>query len=495
MSAKINWMSARRRAPLAILFCAVAALPSFAGCTRQPEASPRPNLVLITVDTLRADRLTPYGYDEIDTPAIAALAAQGIVFEQAIADTSWTLPSLTSVMTGTYPTEHGVRTWNHRLEESNRPLAELLRDAGYHTAAILGSYAVDRYFGLSQGFATYDDKMTRSVVAEDGALAEEPVPTPAQVFDDRWQRAAWQIQRERGDAYRSDREVADAAIEWLQANPRTPFFLWVHFFGPHERGKRNKRVTPSEYRQTQIARYDPYVVEMDQQVGRFLDALRSSPTYSDTAVIFHSDHGQSLDEHGVFGHGSDLFETTLHVPLIVRLPGGRRAGERVPGLVRNLDIFATALDLAKVDGPSTVSRNLLDPPPAEANHAYSETLLTLTKERTVEAAGKERVVKNVLRSIRTDDHKLIAIVPSPAPGDGDAEPLPPGYVADSTRYRLYDLREDPDERRPNWAASDPVAESMKAALERYSPLEQSDAAAEPLDEAARERLRNLGYEP
>lgn len=461
------------------------------------QQSPPPNVVLVTVDTLRADRLNPYGYDEIATPAIAALAAQGIVFERAFADTSWTLPSLSSVMTGTYPSEHRVRSWSDTLGDEQQTLAELLKARGYTTAAIVGSYPLDRYFGFAQGFDHYDDAMTQPLFAD---AAPDAGPAPERPSDDSDNaRNQWRLMREKSNAFRTDREVADAAIAWLAGNQASPLFLWVHFFGPHEKGKRVE-TDPARQKalaQEQIARYDDDVVEMDRQVGRFLDALRADPRYADTALIFHSDHGQSLHEHGLFGHGFDLYDTTVHVPLIVRLPGDRDAGSRVSHLVRNLDIFATILALAGADTPGErASRNLLAAAPAEDNHAYLETHPTLAfSARDVTVGDRTRKVGQVLRGVRTDAFKLVSREPFLAEDEDRSQPLPEDYVERQTSVSLYDFAADPNETKNAAAARPRHAARLKKLLGGYDAGRGAEARGGELSEAQRERLRSLGYDP
>ena len=458
-----------------------------------------PNIVLVTVDTLRADRLNPYGYRKIDTPAIAGLAAEGIVFEKAFADTSWTLPSLSSVMTGKYPSAHRVRTWNDTLGEDQVTLAETLKARGYHTAAIVGSYPLDRYFGLNQGFEHYDDEMTRSLFVPEDATPVSPESDPHRPADDSaTARATWQMAREQSNAYRSDREVADAAIKWIESNPSAPMFLWVHFFGPHEKGKR-RGLSPEARKAhvtAQIARYDPDIVAMDRQVGRLIASLRADPRFANTVLIFHSDHGQSLREHGLFGHGMDLYDTTVHVPLIIRLPGARRAGERIGYLVRNLDIFATVADLAGASVERAASRDLLRAAPADNNHIFMESyhFLTLTA-RDVDVGGRSRRVGAILRGIRTDDHKLIMQQPFLGPGEDPVPPLPENFVDSRSKSYLFHLETDPQEHKNLAGVDKAQLEQLRTRLSLYDDGSHRPAGSHhELDAAAQERLRSLGYE-
>jgi arylsulfatase A-like enzyme len=484
------------RSPVwAIVAFAAAAL---LGCTSSPD---RPNIVLVTVDTLRADRLGPYGYEKVETPAIARLAREGVLFENAFADASWTLPSLSSVMTGKYPTRHLVRTWNDRLHPDHRTLAEILKDHGYATAAIVGSYPLDRFFGLARGFDYYDDEMTTALYekrpGDDAPPPTQSRPNPETTSPQ--ERAAWQKNRELHNAYRSDDDVADEAIGWLERNRGAPFFLWVHFFGPHERGKRQFLDAEARKRMVaaQAARYDSDVEEMDRQVGRFLEELRRDHRFPTTAVVFHSDHGQSLLEHGTFGHGFDLYDTSVHVPLIVRLPYGKRAGERVRELVRNLDIFATVVDLARADADLFDSRHLLGSRPATDNHVYMEThheLAFTTKH--VEVGEQRRRVGRTLRGIRTDRHKLIVQQPTLAAGEERGDPLPEDFVADGSKVFLFDVTEDTGEHRDLTDNRVDQVTVLRGVLDGHQD-EAGRQVADPVDlgEDAKERLRSLGYLP
>lgn len=471
------------------------------GCDSRPA---QPNIVLVTVDTLRADRLSPYGYQQIETPAIARLAREGILFERAFADASWTLPSLSSVMTGKYPTRHQVRSWNDRLHDEHRTLAEILKERGYTTAAIVGSYPLDRYFGLSQGFDFYDDTMTMALFEKSEEKSEDQPDVaprierldPENTSPD--ERRVWQMKRELHNAYRTDAEVADMAIEWLAENRTVPFFLWVHFFGPHEKGKREAADLEEQKKlvEAQIARYDGDIEEMDRQVGRFLDALRNDSRFADTAVIFHSDHGQSLKEHGMFGHGFDLYDTTVHIPLIIRLPNDKRAGQRVPGVVRNLDIFATALDLARADADLWDSKPLLGSRPDTDSYAYMETDHAMAlSSREIEVDGEKRRVGTRLRGIRTNQHKLIVHQPGLAPGDRGKDPLPEDFVAERTNLYLFDVGDDAGEHRNLKEQKPEKAAALRGLLDRHRDESGRGADATDLDEAAKERLRSLGYLP
>jgi len=465
------------------LACSDAHEPPDAGA---PVAADPVNLVLITIDTLRADRLSPYGY-ATHTPAVQRLADEGITFEAAFTDAPWTLPAMSSVMTGRYPVYHRVRTWHDRLAPGVDTLAELLAGAGYDTAAIVGSFPLDRRFGLAQGFAYYDDEMSTSVMAE---------PTHQRVDETLFDRdvGKWMEARSDANAYRPDRVVVDRAIQWLDENEGAPFFLWVHLFGPHEKGKRPEGHAYPGWIEEQVAIYDDAVREMDAALGRLLARLREDPRFSETAVIFHADHGQSLMERGRFGHGIDVSEGALRVPLVVRLRGAKRSGERVPHLVRNLDIFPTLLSLAGLPMPMTDGTSLLEEHDDES-HIYLETHhLVDFNARKVRMNRQMRSVGRIQEGIRTPDWKLIVARAAPSSRDDVDEPLPDAFMKARTHRRLFNVARDPLEQRDLSSQEPELVAALDALLERHRQTEPAPGAVRrALDDAERAQLRALGY--
>ena len=272
-----------------------------AACRRAPEPAPAAvaarNLVLITVDTLRADRLGASGYAPARTPAMDALAARGTRFARAFAPTPITLPSHASIMTGRYPPGHGARHNGMRVDGQVPVLAESLARAGMATGAFVGAFPLDRRFGLSRGFETYDDRMPRV----EGRLANE----------------------------RRGHDVVTGALAWLEQQRGRRFFLWVHLFEPHA-----PYGQPGDGGATAV-RYDGEVAEADRQIGRVIEALGSERDA--TLVFVTADHGEAFGEHGEITHSLFVYDTTLHVPLIAAGPGVR-AG--------NSDIAVSLVDLA-----------------------------------------------------------------------------------------------------------------------------------------------------
>jgi choline-sulfatase len=275
-------------------------------------------VVLISVDTLRADRLGAYGATSVETPAIDSLASAGVRFENAYSPVPLTLPAHWTILSGVEPWRHGVVDNGMIPQEPPATLAERLAQAGYDTAAFVSAFVLHRTFGLARGFARYDDGP-----AGDAALD--------QTFH---------------GVGRADERV-DKALRWLNRDRRQPFFLWLHLYDPHA-----PYDPPEGFRARYEGRpYDGEVAFVDTQIARILAALERSEASERTLVILLSDHGESLGEHGERTHGVFLYDSTLRVPLIFRLPGTLTAGE----------VRTDAVSLADV--APTISR-LLGLPPA-----------------------------------------------------------------------------------------------------------------------------------
>lgn len=316
-------------------------------------ASARRNLLLITLDTFRADYLGVNGASEVLTPHLDALARGGVNFTRARAPVPLTLPSHASILTGTYPPGHGVRdNGSFRLADERLTLAEVLGESGYATAAFVASFVLDRRFGLAQGFAVYDDQIT-----SDPAMLES-------------------LEAERGGE-----DVLAAFTQWLEErHDPGPFFAWLHLFDPHA-----PYLPPEPFR----SRYagNPYAGEIaytDQVVGRIVEALESRQLLDSTIVAVVGDHGEDLGEHGETTHALLIYNSTLHVPLILRAPGLLPEGVQFGELVRIIDLAPTLLDLLGLPAdfgegaslrPAIVSRAADDSrPPDPARSAYSESL-------------------------------------------------------------------------------------------------------------------------
>ncbi|MEM1181144.1 MAG: sulfatase-like hydrolase/transferase [Acidobacteriota bacterium] len=329
--------SPKRLARLALSALMLAALASSHGCggpdstTSEDRAanSSAPSIVLISIDTLRSDRLPAYGYDGVDTPALDALARDAVRFDRAFAHYPLTLPSHASMLTGQLPPEHGVRdNAGYALSAEAPYLPRQLRDAGYRTGAFVSAWVLRAETGLGDGFDTYGDRLE----------AEE--------------RLAGVVQRAGADT------VAEA-LDWLEqgGDSDTPFFLFVHLYEPH-----TPYEAPEAFRGRGRDAYDDEIATADAAVGQLLEDLRRRGDYDPSVIIALSDHGESLGEHGETEHGVLLHRPVLQVPLFVKLPGGERAGEVISHNVGLAQVAPTLRALAGLPGadPEASARGLFE---------------------------------------------------------------------------------------------------------------------------------------
>jgi choline-sulfatase len=392
----------------------------------------RPNVLMITLDTTRADRIGSYGYGPASTPYLDRLAAAGVRFDQALSPAPLTLPAHASLMTGRQPYLHGVRNNGYFTLSADVPtLAAAVAAAGYETAAFVSAFVLDRQFGLAQGFAHYDDTLDRTAGAESSLELER----------------------------RGDRTVA-AAAEWLSARAsRQPFFVWVHLFDPHD-----PYAPPSPFREQFAARrYDGEVAFTDAVIGRLLE--QASYDSSSTLVVVAGDHGESLGEHGESTHGLFVYEAALRVPLI--MAGAGITGPAVVAEpVRLIDVAPTVADLLGIAAlPGAEGRSLRpvmtgdgpreDPPPVYAESYFPQFFMGWAP----------------LRSLRVGRWKFI----------------------DAPEPELYDLSVDAGERT-NVIEREPArAQSLQRALASTLSAHTNAITPTPMSDDARQRLASLGY--
>jgi arylsulfatase A-like enzyme/Flp pilus assembly protein TadD len=294
------------------------------------------NILLVTIDTLRADRLGAYGASH-PTPALDGLATAGARFARAYTHAVMTLPAHASLLTGLVPPRHGVRTNGiSRLPLEIDTVPERLRDAGYRTGAFIGAFVLDRRFGLDQGFETYDDSLQGRDVL-DFRVAERPAAT-----------------------------VLAAALDWLRLSDSRPWFAWVHLFDPH---------TPYAAPARSGSAYTDEVLAVDAELGRFLDVLRAERRLERTLVVVTADHGESLGEHGEATHGLFAYDATLRVPLIIVGAGVRAATVDQP--VSHVEVAATLLSLvgARAEGlDGDPLQSVLEAPGDDRRGIYFEAM-------------------------------------------------------------------------------------------------------------------------
>jgi len=408
------------------------------------ESLTTPSVLLITLDTVRADHIGCYGYSRIETPAIDGLASDGVRFENAYAQVPITLPSHAVILTGTYPLFSGVRDFTSPPLPINIPtLAEMLRRSGYQTAAFVSSFVLNSMWGLNRGFEVYDDDM--------GIDKNRP-------------RYLFLLAR-RGD------DTTDRFLAWLNRNGNTPFFAWLHLYDAHSPYR-----SPEPYHGRYAGRpYDSAIAFDDAQVGRVISRLRALNLYTNTLVVLLSDHGESLGEHGESEHGFFLYNATLRVPLIIKLPGEPLKSVAVSQPASTVDVASTIAQTCKLApalSRSLQGRSLLNPSVLKGSGE--------PKGRPSEVVYAESYYPrhsfgwHELRALLTRDFKYI----------------------DAPRPELYDLHQDPAERSNILAANSAVASTLRENLREFDrkfavPEKRSAAAA--LDPETLERLRSLGY--
>ena len=393
------------------------------------------NVLLITLDTTRADHLSCYGPDGAKTPHLDALAARGVRFAHATAQVPLTLPSHACIMTGAYPPVHGLRDMGgFTLAKSHPTIASIAQAAGFETAAFVGSRILSKHFGISNGFATYDDDMS--------SQAEEELPG---VYPER--RAA---------------VVTDRAIEWLKQNGQRRFFLWAHYYDPHAPYN-----PPEPYQHTYAKElYSGEIAYMDEQVGRLFDWIDQAGLSTRTLIVAIGDHGESLGEHGEMTHGVFLYDSTTHVPLIIAGPDVF-PGKVISDQVRSIDVMPTVIEFLHLSPGVEVQGVSLWPLIREgrrvpSNYAYLETLYPRTYMGWSE-----------LRAMRTDSWKLI-VAPHP---------------------ELYNLERDPQETNNLIAQYPADASQLQKKLWEVAGEQnrQEKVASGSLDPKTRRELESLGY--
>ena len=293
---------------LAVAVAVIAAL--MLSRQRQGAAAAGP-IILISIDTLRADRLPAYGYRGTRTPHIDRLVADGVLFENAYSHSPQTLPSHTSMLTGELPFEHGVRdNIGFSVKRDQRTLPQALRSMGYATGGFVSAYVLRQQVGIDQGFDRYDDELPP-------AAPDRPL----------------------GQMQRPGMETLAAAANWIGSLGSGKFFLFFHIYEPH------RPYSPPPHISSSNA-YDGEVDYSDEIIGKLLDDLRSRDLYDSATIVLLSDHGEGLGDHGEDEHGIFLYRETTHIPFIVKLPRSRQAGRKVPDPVQHVDLMPTILELA-----------------------------------------------------------------------------------------------------------------------------------------------------
>ncbi len=389
------------RAVRIFLLCCLATATSAQSSTAKPKL---PNVFLITIDTLRADHIHCFGDQQIQTPALDGLCKDGIHFSQAFTAAPITNTSHATILTGLLPSTHGVTDFGVSLAATHVTLAELLKPQGYSTAAFIGAYILDSKVmapGFDRGFDFYDN------------------------FPDHPQgKSRW------GRVERRGMDVSQHAEDWLSAHPAGPHFVWVHFFDPHDPYE-----PPPPYSETYKDRlYDGEIAYADSALGNFIAYLQKRGWYDSALIMVVGDHGEGLGEHGENTHGVFLYDSTTHVPLIVKLPGEQSAGKEITAQVRTTDIVPTVLDVLGSEPPAQSDGASLKP-----YFAGSETADRIAFAQTDYPLNFGWAP---LRSVRDAQTKLI----------------------EAPRPEFYDLRADPGELHNRYEAGNASAEKLRGML-------------------------------
>jgi arylsulfatase A-like enzyme len=428
------------------------------GCGKRQHAK-KPNIILITLDTTRADRLGCYGYRRQTSPNIDKLAEESVLYTRAIAPSSWTLPSHASLFTGKFTSSHGARydpegpllltdaisgpeSWDayraRGLAQNEVTLAEVLKETGYTTAAVVGGPWMKRIFGLNKGFDYYNDSQISTV---NGRLASQ---------------------------------VTTSALNWLERRREKKFFLFLNYFDPHgpysppegfalrflPKGTNFTGREPTL--EETNALYDAEILYMDHYIGRFLQKLKVENLYNDTLIIVTSDHGELFGEHGKFGHGHYLYQEELHVPLFIKYPAGEVSPKRTDLRAQLTDILPMIYERVGI----TIPGNIQGTSPSQIKHpiiAETYPLPLISKDGS-------------WQSIFEGDFKFI--------------------WNSKNQHMLFNLKDDPEENVNIIVQDSKRTERMWAQMEQYLAKLPKPGLAVPAgepDDQTKEALKSLGY--
>lgn len=429
----------------------------------------RPNLLLITIDALRADHLSCYGYTKMETKSLDRIASKGWVFENALSQSPWTSPSIASLMTALYPSVHGVKK-GFGLEPAFVTLAEVLNRAGFRTHSIVTTPYLSEKIGIDQGFQGYE------------VLGESRI-------------SKYFLSKDSADV------VTDKAIRWLRRIGKSPFFLWIHYIDPHiPYGFPSGTVLPPYYkgykgrlgnyfydvaavrngglrldredREHIKALYDADILFTDQNVGLLIDELERLDLHRNTMIVLTSDHGEELWDHGGFEHGHSLYQEVIRIPLILVIPGMKGGNRRIYSKVRSIDIGPTVLDVmglkwgATIQGSSLIDLMTKGKDPLD-RISFSESLLY----------GNEK------KAIRKGKYTLI-------------------YEPSNGKVELYDTQGDHEERLDIAVYRKDIVEMLISEMDKWSmecqrlfrEILKGKPSRKKMDLKGQERrLRDLGY--
>lgn len=388
-------------------------------------------VIIISVDTLRADHLRCYGYKKIETPNIDSLAKNGLLFENVVSPVPLTLPSHVSILSGLYPFEHGVRdNIGFEVPKSLKTLPIIFKEKGFRTAGVVSAFVLRKETGISNGFEYFDDKM-------EGKIGKFSM----------------------GEVQRNGENSLKLAKEWLSSQRNDKFFLFFHIYEPHTPYEPPEPYK-SKYRDNL---YDGEVAYSDFIVGELIEFLKKQGLYQKSLIVFTSDHGEGLKEHGEIEHGIFLYNSTIHVPLIIKFPENRFKGIRIKSLVSLIDIYPTVLELYGIENKSSSGIPLLEivlkKSDKEERAIYSETFYP-----------RYHFGWSELKSLRYKNFKLI----------------------NAPKPELYDIENDSKEEKNLISEADEIASFMRKKLSNILKNEIPSKIGE-IDLETAEKLHSLGY--
>ncbi len=432
-----------------------------------------PNVILIMVDTLRADHLSSYGYKAISTPSIDALATDGTRFARAYAQASWTRPSVATILTSLYPSSHGAVHKSDLLADAVVTLPEVLQGAGYRTIGFANNANVAPIFNFQQGFDEYVYLEPVLFFGANEAAAQMTLYNQLRLVRERYLSRAKYVE----NYYQPAEVVTARGLEWIAAHGERPFFMFLHYMDPHDpyfthpyNGEGLARVAnpnpdpalAERYR----AAYDGEIVHLDEHLGRLTSELKARGMYDRTLIVLTSDHGEEFQDHGGWWHGTTLYDEQIAVPLIVKSPRGGPAAVVNDTLVSSLDIAPTILAALGVSAPAAMAGKALglgDGAPAPRDHAFAE----------------QELEGNVLQAYRRTDWKLIQA------NAGNPRGLPTRQLFDMTR----DPREQNDRASSNAEELATLAADLEAVKSRALAVAVRGGQTD-IDPGTEERLRH-----
>ena len=410
----------------------------------QPGSTPRPNIILITLDTTRADRMGFLGSQRGLTPNLDELGRRSVVFGRAFSQVPLTPPSHATILTGTYPQFNQVNDFGVTLPKDVPDLPQILHTRGYHTAAFVSSLILDPIEGAApgfdRGFDTYDAGFHTRLPGQDRYATIERRAT----------------------------EVVAHALAWLDKHPRGPFFVWLHFYDAHD-----PYDPPEPFKSRFSAQpYDGEIAYTDSAVGKFLTELRERGLYEGAMIAVMADHGEGLGEHGETAHGVFLYDETMHVPLLMKMPAERFAGKRIDSRVGLVDVAPTILQIAGLPVPSGMQGQslltMMQPPVGGTEAAAVDRPVYSESDYPRKAFGWSS-----LRAWRTSKYLFI----------------------EAPRSELYDQATDPHADHDISVHAPAVAQTLKTQVDAFRQRTSSSttAASQAVDPQALEKLSALGY--